>query len=276
MTTITPLQIQETKLFLEKRIGSHFELGLIFGTGLGSFTQLLTDTKEVSFHEIPNFPQDTSGSSFHKGKMVAGTYHGKRILCMHGRFHYYEGISLARATFPVRVMKALSVSRLIITNAGGGLNPAIPVSGILLAEDHIHLIPDNPLIGLSDPQFGDRFPSMHQPYAPALSAEICNAAIQTGVHLHRGIYISVAGPSLETRAEYRMLRLLGGDVVGMSSTSEAIVCNQIGLPCAMLSVVTDLGHGTATTPTTLEEILDAASVGDKQICDILCRMLEVE
>ncbi|TDE17481.1 purine-nucleoside phosphorylase [Dyadobacter psychrotolerans] len=241
-------QIQKASEFLKEYTKSFEpEFGIILGTGLGSLVNEIEITYTISYSDIPNFPVSTVES--HSGKLIFGNLSGKKVLCMQGRFHYYEGYSMQQVVFPVRVMKLLGVQTLLVSNACGSLNPAYKISDLMVINDHISsFLPLNPLIGTHIPEFGDRFPDMSDPYDAVLIQRALNIADENHIPVHSGVYVSVSGPQLETRAEYRMLRQIGGDVVGMSTVPEIIAARQMGIRCFGLSVITDLG-----IPETLEK-----------------------
>lgn len=222
-------------------------VGLILGTGLGQLADEIEGRTEIAYESIPHFP--TSTVEFHRGKLLLGNLSGKPVVCMQGRFHYYEGYSMQQVTFPVRVMKALGIHALLVSNAAGGLNPAFRTADLMVLDDHVSLLlPESPLRGAYDPDDGDRWPDMSDVYDPVLVDKALQLAEKLGVRCHRGVYVSVQGPQLETRAEYRFLRQIGADAVGMSTVPEVIVARQLGLRCFGVSVITDL-----CIPETLEK-----------------------
>lgn len=213
--------------------------GLILGTGLGQLADEIEVRAEIPYDSIPHFP--TSTVEFHRGKLLLGNLSGKAVVCMQGRFHYYEGYSMQQVTFPVRVMQALGVGSLLVSNAAGGLNPAFRTADLMVLDDHISLLlPESPLRGAHDDEDGDRWPDMSEVYDPVLIGKALTLAQEAGIRCHRGVYVSVQGPQLETRAEYRFLRQIGADAVGMSTVPEVIVARQLGLRCFGVSVITDL------------------------------------
>lgn len=214
------------------------EVGVILGTGLGTkFSSQVKNSIELSYAEIPHFPISTV--EFHKGKLIYGEMEGKQVLVMQGRFHYYEGYTAQQITFPVRVMKALGVKYLLISNAAGNMNLDWHKGELMLIEDHINLQPDNPLRGPNVDEQGPRFPDMSQPYDKNLNERLKAIAKAQGIVLREGVYVSVTGPNLETKAEYRYLRTIGADAVGMSTVPEVIVANHVSIPCCAISVLTD-------------------------------------
>ncbi|MBD0261001.1 MAG: purine-nucleoside phosphorylase, partial [Cytophagales bacterium] len=205
---------------------------------------------------------------FHHGNLVYGTVGGRQVLAMQGRFHYYEGYSMQQVTFPVRVMKGLGTKNLLLSNASGSMNPAFGKGSLVVLDDHINLQPANPLVGRNYDELGPRFPDMSRPYDPALNRRLHEVAGQLGIRLGEGVYAAVTGPNLETRAEYRYLRTIGADLVGMSTVPEVIVANHMGLPCAAVSVVTDECDPDNLQPVSLQEIIRVAATADAKLSDL--------
>ncbi len=256
-------QIKETSDFLKVNNISSPEIGIILGTGLGSMVNEIDILQEINYEEIPHFPVSTVES--HKGKLIYGKMSGKKVLAMQGRFHYYEGYSMQEITFPVRVMKELGVKYLLISNACGALNLDFKKGSLMLIDDHINLLGDGPLIGSNHNNLGPRFPDMSQPYSALLNSKLKNIAKKENIKLPEGVYVAVAGPNLETRAEYRFLKGIGADVVGMSTVPEAIVANHAGLPCAAISVITDECDPDNLHPVDLKDILAAAALAETDL-----------
>lgn len=238
-------------------------LGIIFGTGLSALRREVQDEIGIPYAEIPHFV--TSTVEGHPGELILGTLEDHQIVAMRGRFHAYEGYSYQQITYPVRVMKALGVETLIISNACGGLNPQWRVGDIMVIEDHINLMNGNPLIGPNEDSMGPRFPDMSAPYDPDLIALAEEVALQEEVRLQKGVYVAVTGPSLETRAEYRFLRRIGADVVGMSTVPEVIVATHAGLRVIGFSVITDACLPDALKPAAIEEILAVANEAEPRL-----------
>lgn len=237
--------------------------GIVLGTGLGELVKNVKARITIPYSEIPNFPEATV--EFHKGCLIYGTIHEVPVLVMQGRFHYYEGYSMQQVTFPVRVMKELGIKYLLLSNAAGGMNPDFKKGDLVLLTDHINEQPDNPLRGLNDPAFGNRFVDMCCPYNEQLNKKILLAAENLSIQLKQGIYVAVAGPNLETRAEYRHLRGMGADMVGMSTVPEVIVANHVGLPCAAISVITDECDPDKLQPVDISEIIAVAVKADEKL-----------
>ena len=247
-------------------------VGIVLGTGLGALINHIQVFHTVEYSSIPHFPAATVES--HQGRMIFGKIGDRDIIAMQGRFHYYEGYSMQEITFPVRVLKALGCSHLLLSNAAGGINPAFRKGDLVLIDDHINLQTGNPLQGLSDPAFGPRFVDMSAPYDAGMMQTIRDVAADQGLSLHTGVYASVTGPNLETRAEYRFLRIIGADMVGMSTVPEVIVANQIGLPCAAISVITDECDPDNLKAVNIAEIIAAAGKADEGLSRLLADVIE--
>ncbi len=256
-------QLIETTRFLTEKGFTGAKAGIVLGTGLGSFVNSVKIEKQISYKEIPHFPEATV--EFHEGQLIFGEVGNLKVLVMQGRFHYYEGYSMQQITFPIRVMKALGIEYLLLSNAAGGLAPQYSKGDLVLLTDHINLLPENPLRGLNEAAFGNRFVDMYQPYNEMLNLHIELAAQKLGIELKKGIYASVMGPNLETRAEYRYLRTIGADMVGMSTVPEVIVSNHIGLACAAISVITDECDPDNLQPVNIAEIIAVASEADSRL-----------
>lgn len=249
-------KIQEAVDYLKSQGISQPKFGIILGTGLGGLIEHINIHKIINYGDIPHFPVSTVES--HQGKLIFGEISGKTILAMQGRFHYYEGYTMQQVTFPVRVMKLLGIERLLVSNAAGGLNPDYQISDIMLINDHINLLPENPLTGKNLDSLGVRFPDMLEAYDPEMLGKAQEIAKAHNFRAHSGVYASVSGPNLETPAEYRYLRIIGGDAVGMSTIPEVIVARHMGLPVFALSVITDLCYEGAIKHVTVEEVIAAA------------------
>ena len=250
-------RIDEAARFIEGKINIRPKAGIILGTGLGGLARQIQDARTVPYADIPNFASATVKE--HAGQLVAGTLSGVPVVAMEGRCHLYEGHSLEEVTFPVRVMRALGTTTLIVTNACGGLNPLHDKGDIVVIEDHINLMGVNPLIGPNDERLGPRFPDMHCPYSAGHRKTAEAVALKLGITVRRGVYAAMTGPCLETRAEYRMLRVIGADCIGMSTVPEVIVAVHAGLKVLGLSVLTDMCLPDALEPCSLEEIVAVAN-----------------
>ncbi len=245
---------------------------VILGTGLGGLAREIDVVASIDYADIPYFPLSTVES--HAGRLLCGTLAGRPVIAMQGRFHRYEGYSLQQVTFPVRVLRALGAETLIVSNACGGLNPEWSAGDLMLIADHINLLGDNPLIGPNDPTLGPRFPDMSDPYDARLRAMARAIAAEQGTTLREGVYVAVTGPSLETRAEYRALRTIGANVVGMSTVPEVIVAVHGGMRVLGLSIVTDLCLPDTLTPTSIEEILAVAGRAEPALTALVSGVME--
>lgn len=248
------------------------KVGIILGTGLGGLLSETEVISEIPFHEIPHFPGTTVTS--HQGKLILGRAEGKLILAMNGRFHYYEGYSMKEVTFPIRVMKVLGITSLIVSNASGGLNPDYKIGDVMVIEDHIDLFPENPLRGLNIDEFGDRFPDMSAAYHRKMIQLAFEIAKQNNINLRKGVYAGVQGPNLETPAEYKYLRTIGADAVGMSTIPEVIVAVQSGMKVFALSAITDLCTPGNIKKVSLPDILQAAAKAEPSMRKIILELLK--
>jgi len=247
-------------------------VGIILGTGLGGLAEEIAVEASVPYETIPGFPLSTVES--HAGRLLLGRLGGKPVVAMQGRFHRYEGYSLAQVTFPVRVLHALGAQTLIVSNACGGMHPLWAAGDLVLLADHINLLGDNPLVGPNDDRLGPRFPDMSAPYAPELRALARDVARSLGITLREGTYVAVAGPNLETRAEYRMLRAIGADVVGMSTVPEVIVANHEGMRVMGISIITDLCLPDALEPADIGRIIDTARRAEPSLTRLVRQVVE--
>lgn len=245
-----------TKNILEKNRHFHPEIGIILGTGLGGLIREIQAHSEIPYKDIPHFPQSTVKG--HSGKLIFGTIGNKKVMAMQGRFHYYEGYSMKQITFPVRVMKAMGVHTLIVSNASGGMNPEFEVGEIMIISDHINLFPDNPLIGKNEDELGPRFLDMSEPYSKKLREKAKEIAAKANIRVKEGVYAGLSGPCFETPAEYRYLWRMGADAVGMSTVPEVIVARHAGMEVFGLSIITDLGVEGKVFNVSHEEVLEVA------------------
>ncbi len=259
--------VTETAQFLKKSGFNEPLVGIVMGTGLGAMAEKIENPVSIPYSSIPNFPEATV--EFHKGNLIFGNISSVKVIAMQGRFHYYEGYSMQQITFPIRVMKELGVKYLFMSNAAGGMNPSYKKGDLVMLEDHINLLPDNPLRGLSDPAFGQRFVDMSDPYDSALMKLIETKAASQNIIIKKGTYVSVMGPNLETKAEYRWLRSTGADMVGMSTVPEVIVANQCEIKCAAISVITDECDPENLKPVNIAEIIEVAGKADKILSNLL-------
>jgi len=259
--------IADAKRSIEARWSGKPRVGIVLGTGLSGLAQQIDDTIEIDYEQIPHFPTSTTVS--HTGQLVCGQLEGVQVVAMEGRFHAYEGYTQQQVTFPVRVMRALGAELLIVSNACGGMNPQYNSGDIMVIEDHINLLNGNPLIGWNDDRLGPRFPDMSQPYDKVLIDRALEIARRENFVAHKGVYVAVTGPNLETRAEYRFLRMIGADVVGMSTVPEVIVAVHSGMRVLGLSIVTDMCLPDALKPAVLEEILAIARTAEPKLRKIV-------
>lgn len=264
-------QIQEAAATIRARWDRTPKVGLILGTGLGHLAREIAADAVIEYEAIPHFPRSTAVS--HAGQLVCGTLAGVSVVAMEGRFHTYEGYSQQQLTFPVRVMKALGVDTMIVSNACGGMNPHYRRGDIMVIDDHINLLGANPLIGINDDKLGPRFPDMSCPYDPQLIEHALEIARHENFIAHRGVYVAVSGPNLETRAEYRFLRLIGADVVGMSTVPEVIVAVHSGMRSLGLSVITDMCFPDSLEPVDIDLILQAAAEAEPKLRAIVVGVL---
>ena len=264
-------KIKETADYLLQHGAGEAKFGVVLGTGLSGFIQHLKIHDQIPYASIPNFPEATV--EFHKGQLVIGSINNIKVLVLQGRFHYYEGYSMQEITFPIRVLKQLGIQQLLLSNAAGGINLSFKKGDLVLLNDHINLQPENPLRGLNAPAFGNRFVDMSAPYSKQLNEQLASAAQQLNLPLKQGVYAAVMGPNLETRAEYRYLKTIGADLVGMSTVPEVIVANHIGLPCAAVSVVTDECDPENLQPVNIEEIIKVAGEADGRLSSLMAAVI---
>ena len=266
------IQRAEAVAFIKERLPIDPEYLLILGTGLGQLAEEMTVELELPYEEIPHFPVSTVES--HAGKLFIGYLGGKSVMAMQGRFHYYEGYSMNQIAFPVRVAKMLGIQTLLVSNACGGLNPNFERGDIMLINDHINFLGDNPLIGPNDPDLGPRFPDMSQPYTERLLATAEQVALDAGIKMHQGVYLAVSGPMMENKAEYRYMRQLGADVVGMSTVPEVIAAVHMSMEVLGISVITDECFPDALEPVSLDDVLEAAAMAEPQLTRVVVGVLE--
>ncbi len=266
-------QLQEAASYIQAN-SANFQpaIGIILGTGLGALANEVEVEYEINYADIPHFPLSTVES--HAGRLLCGTLGGRTVIAMQGRFHRYEGYSLQQVTFPVRVLRALGAATLVVSNASGGLNPLWQAGDLMLIADHINLLGDSPLIGPNDDRLGPRFPDLSAPYDAALRTIAREVAAEERITLREGVYLAVAGPNLETRAEYRFLRAIGADVVGMSTVPETLVAVHAGMRVLGLSIITDMCLPDALEPATVERIIAMATRAEPDLTRLVRRLLE--
>jgi purine-nucleoside phosphorylase len=270
-TTALYDQIQEAAAAIRAKWAGTPAAGIVLGTGLGKLTEDIAAEAVIPYEQIPHFPRSTAPS--HKGQLVCGALGGKPVIAMEGRFHFYEGWTLQQVTFPVRVMKALGATTLIVSNACGGMNPQWAKGDLMLIEDHINLLGDNPLIGPNDDRLGERFPDMCNCYDRELLKLGRRVAIEEQIVCHQGVFVAVSGPNLETRAEYRFLRQIGADVVGMSTVPEVIVAVHAKMRVMGVSVITDQCLPDALEPVSIPEIIKTANEAEKKLRVLVRRVV---
>jgi purine-nucleoside phosphorylase len=264
--------VQQASRMVRSRWSGRPHVGLVLGTGLGALAREIEAEATIPYPEIPFFPKSTVES--HKGQLVCGTLAGHAVIAMEGRFHLYEGYSPWQVTFPIRVMRELGCQHLIVSNAAGGLNPHFAKGDLLVIDDHINLMGLNPLIGPNDEKLGPRFPDMIEPYDRSLQNLALEVALKENIVAHRGVYVAVVGPNLETRAEYRFLRAIGADVVGMSTVPEVLVAVHSGMKVLGFSIITDMCLADALEPVRIEEIIAVANLAEAKLRTVVRGVLE--
>ena len=257
--------------YLQQHTNERPDYMIILGTGLGHLADEIAVTATISYDDIPHFPVSTVES--HAGRLLFGTLSGKKVVAMQGRFHYYEGYSMQEIAFPVRLLKALSVDTLIVSNACGGMNTNYERGDIMLISDHINMLGDNPLIGPNDDELGPRFPDMSDPYTQRLREVAEQVALDKAIQMHQGVYIALSGPTMETKAEYRFLRLIGADVVGMSTVPEVIAAVHMGMEVLGISVITDECFPDALEPVNIEQVVEAAGHAEPKMTQVITGVL---
>ena len=259
-------KIKQTAAYVRERLTSEPRVGIILGTGLGNLATQITDKTEIPYSEIPHFPVSTVEG--HSGKLIVGKLGGRDVLAMQGRFHYYEGYSMQEVTFPVRVMKALGIDTLFVSNASGGVNPTFEIGDLMIITDHINVFPEHPLRGKNYNELGPRFPDMSEPYSHELIEKARRIAANNNIRVVEGVYVGTQGPTFETPAEYRMFHRMGGDAVGMSTVPEVIVARHCGIRVFGISVITDLGVEGIVVECSHEEVQKAADEAQPKMTTI--------
>lgn len=261
-------KVNEAADYIESKINARPHTAIILGTGLQNFAEKIDAEIQLNYNEIPHYMRSTVES--HSGKLISGLLDNTPVLVMQGRFHFYEGYSMEEVTFPIRVLSKLGIDQVIITNASGSLNPLMKTGDIVVVDDHIGLLCQNPLRGITDPRLGERFPDMTQTYDKAFNQKAFDIAKKENIIAHSGTYIYVQGPSLETPAEHKMLRSMGADIVGMSTVPEVIVAKQVGLRVCVLSCVTNECMSDMITPeTSLQDVINAATEAEPKLSKLL-------
>jgi purine-nucleoside phosphorylase len=259
-------QIEETVLAIRSRCALTPRVGIILGSGLGNLVREIAVEQEIAYESIPHFPVSTVEG--HDGKLIFGQLSGQQVVVLSGRFHFYEGYTTQQVVFPIRVLKFLGVETLLVSNAAGGMNPAFQVGDLMIIRDHISLFTVNPLLGKNDEGLGPRFPDMSEPYSKGLIAKAKAVAERLGIIVREGVYAGVTGPTFETRAEYKLLRIVGGDAVGMSTVQEVIAARHLGMAVFAISVITDLGIRDEENLITHEEVLSAAAAAEPRLAAV--------
>lgn len=265
-------KINESLAVIKGKTDAEFPIGIILGTGLGGLVKEIEVKHEIDYSDIPHFPLSTVES--HSGKLILGTINGKNVVAMQGRFHFYEGYSMQQITYPVRVMKFLGVETLLVSNACGGMNPIYQRGDIMLMNDHINMLGDNPLIGKNEDELGPRFPDMSEPYEQNLIKLAEQIALENSIKLQKGVYVAVPGPNLETKAEYRFLRATGADVVGMSTVPENIVANHMGMKVLGISIITDECFPDSLKVVNIQEIIETANIAEPKMTLIMKEVIK--
>jgi purine-nucleoside phosphorylase len=262
---------RETMEYIRRYYQGSVEIGIVLGTGLGRLAESIEKEVQLAYNFIPHFPISTVESHF--GRLIFGTLGGKKVVAMQGRFHYYEGYTMYQITYPIRIMKLLGAHTLLLSNAAGAVNLTYKLGDLMIIRDHINLLPENPLRGINLDQFGPRFPDMSQPYDRTLIAKAKSIAQNLDIPVQEGVYAAVQGPNLETAAEYRYLRIIGADVVGMSTVPECIVANHMGMRVFAMSIVTDIGDPDNLKPVSLEEIIHVANQAEPKLTQIFTELV---
>lgn len=271
--SVLTAHLKETTTFIQKQYSAKTVVGVVLGSGLGNLVNEMKIEKEIAYDTIPHFPVSTVEG--HTGKLIFGELGGKKIVCMAGRFHFYEGYAADEVAYPIRVMSKLGIETLLISNAAGGVNPGFKVGDLMIIEDHISLFAVNPLLGKNETELGPRFPDMSEPYKKSLIDKAASIAKQLGIDLKKGVYCGVTGPTFETRAEYKLIHRLGGDAVGMSTVQEVIAAVHAGLPVFAMSVITDIGIREEENIITHAEVLQAAKDAEPKLSAIFREMIAV-
>jgi len=265
-------RITETTNYLKSKVSDSPEYGIVLGSGLGGLVNEIETKQALPYTSIPGFPVSTVKG--HGGNLIFGKLGGKNVVALQGRFHYYEGYSMQELTFPIRVMIALGIKRLILSNASGGMNPDFQIGDIVFLNDHINLMPSNPLIGKNFEELGPRFPDMSEPYDPKMIEHAIGIAKKMNYRAHQGVYAGVSGPCFETPAEYKYIRIIGADMVGMSTVPEVIVARHQGIPCFAVSIITDLGGFDEAQKVSHEEVLKVATAAEGKMTAIIKELIK--
>lgn len=266
-------KLSETVAYIKSEFKTETEIGIILGSGLGNFTQEITIEKEIPYSQIPHFPVSTVKG--HGGKLILGVVNNRTVLVMSGRFHFYEGYTAQEVIYPIRVMKKLGVQTVLLSNAAGSVNPTYRVGDLMIINDHVSFFSVNPLLGKNEDELGPRFPDMSEPYNKELILKAIDIAKQHNIEVKQGVYVGVTGPTFETRAEYRLIKAIGGDVVGMSTVQENIAAIHLGMRVFAMSVVTDIGIREDENTITHEEVLIAAKEAEPKFTTIFKELVRL-
>jgi purine-nucleoside phosphorylase len=264
-------KFKESQAYINSQTDVKPSIGIILGTGLGGLVKEINVIDEIAYTDIPNFPLSTVQS--HSGKLIFGELGGKHVVAMQGRFHFYEGYTMQEVTFPVRVMKFLGIERLFVSNASGGVNPDYEIGEIMIIDDHIDLFPGHPLIGKNFDELGPRFPDMSQPYDHGMIKLAKEIAAESNIRVAQGTYAGLTGPTLETPAEYKYVRAIGADTVGMSTVPEVIVARHMDIPCFAISIITDLGVPGKIQETSVEDVIEVANQQEPKMTKIMKELI---
>ncbi len=264
-------QIKSTAAYIKSKISIEPEIGIILGTGLGGLVEEIKIKHTIDYKDIPNFPVSTVEG--HSGKLIFGELGGKNVVAMQGRFHFYEGYSMQQVTFPVRVMKLLGIQKLFVSNAAGGVNSNFEIGELMIINDHINFFPSNPLIGKNIPELGPRFPDMSDAYDRTIIEKAKAIAARNNIRVMEGIYLGLSGPTFETPAEYKMVKILGADAVGMSTVPEVIIARHMKIPCFAMSIITDLGVEGKIVQVTHQDVQEAAAKSEKKMTIIMKELI---
>ena len=260
-------QVQETVDFITNKTNFQPEYAIVLGSGLGGFAEDIQIEYSIPYSDIPNFPVSTVQG--HKGALLFGTIGSKKVMAMQGRFHYYEGYNMKQVTFPIRVMKQLGIEKLIVSNASGGVNPSFKVGDVMLINKHVNMMPEHPLRGHNDERFGPRFVNMSEPYSKAMIAKVKQIATELQIEFKEGVYLALQGPTFETLAEYKMVKNMGADCVGMSTVPEVIVAKHMNMDCLGISVITDMGNEEQIEEVNHNEVLEAAKKAEPLVRNLI-------
>lgn len=260
-------KVAETVNYIKNKTNFVPEYGVVLGSGLGGFVNDIQVAFSIPYAEIPNFPVSTVQG--HKGALLFGTIGDKKVMAMQGRFHYYEGYDMKQVTFPIRVMKQLGIEKLIVSNASGGVNPVFQVGDIMIIKDHVNMMPEHPLRGFNDERFGPRFVNMSEPYSKDMIAKAKMIAKTLNIAVQQGVYLGLQGPTFETLAEYKMVKNIGADCVGMSTVPEVIVAKHMNMDCFGISVITDMGNEESIEEVNHEEVLEAAKKAEPHVRNLI-------